>query len=380
MYNFNILLTLLVNTFSADRNSPRYPSVKRVLVVVLFFPLFILHIIINSLCLLLDNILFPGYRKQKIEKPVFIIGVPRSATTYLFDLLFEDEKHFHAFTLWELVLAPSVCQKYFLLMLRALDRKLGNPLYTMALAADRIFFGKFVHIHDIGIFKPEEDEALFIYNLSSLFFFYGWPGVPVLENLFYHDSRLPARVRQRNIDFYYRCIQRHTYVFDRHNQRYFLSKNPTFIPRMESVARRFPSVRFIYPVRSPYSTIPSTISLNAHIMSRFCKLPEAYPFVVQTRDFILNWYVMADQAFTRMPPYRFMKVDFASICRDPEALLQRLYNFLDIDISGREARNHPTKKEKTKYTNKHVYPDDLGVDKELIRARLKDIDLPGIVL
>jgi omega-hydroxy-beta-dihydromenaquinone-9 sulfotransferase len=380
MFNISLFLNLLSNTFSLDRGSPRYPAAKRLLFAFVFLPLFLLNLLVNSLFLFLDNLFFPGFRKQAIKKPVFIIGVPRSATTRLFDLLFEDKKHFHAFTLWELVLAPSVCQKYFFLMLRYLDKMVGSPLFRLMKAVDRILFGKFVHIHDIGLCKPEEDEVLFMYNLSSLFFFYGWPGLPILDKLFYHDMRLPMHVKQRNIHFYFRCIQRHVYVFDRNNQRYFLSKNPTFIPRMASVADRFPSARFIYPIRSPYKTIPSTISLNLHIMSRFCKLPESYPYAAETRDFILNWYIMADQAFASMPADRYIKVGFDSISLQPEALMVRLYAFLGIDIARRQAASHPTKKETTPYKSKHIYPDDLGIDKNLIRARLKDVDLPGIHL
>ncbi len=380
MYNLRLFFILLLNTFSLDRASPRFPSLRRLLFLILFLPLFLLNLLINRLFLFLDNILFPGYRKQAVEKPVFIIGVPRSATTCLFDLLFEDKKHFHAFTLWELVLAPSVCQKYFFLMLRYVDRKLGSPLGRMLKVADHFFFGKFVHIHNIGLLKPEEDEVLFMYNLSSLFFFYGWPGVHVLDQLFYHDARLPQRVKQRNLDFYYRCIQRHTYVFDRGNQRYFLSKNPTFIPRMESVAGRFDTARFIYTYRSPYQTIPSTISLNAHIMSRFCRLPEPYPFAIRTRDFVLNWYIMADQAFAKMPHHRYIKVRFDSITREPEVLLTRLYAFLELDRSGRPEAIHPMMNKCKTYKSRHIYPNDLGIDTPLIRTRLQDVDLPGITL
>ncbi len=380
MYNLRLFVILLLNTFSLDRHSPRYPAAKRLLFAFLFLPFLLIHLMLNNVCLLLDNVLFPAFRKQAVKQPVFIIGVPRSATTRLFDLLFADKKHFHAFTLWELVLAPAICQKYFLLLVRRIDKKMGSPLYRLLMVADRMLFKQFVHIHSIGICKPEEDEVLFIYNLSSLFFFYGWPGVPLLDKLFYHDLRLPGHVKQANINFYYRCIQRHTYVFDRHNQRYYLSKNPTFIPRMESLAGRFDTARFIYPYRSPYQTIPSTISLNAHIMSRFCRLPEPYPFASRTRDFILNWYIMADQAFAKMPRHRFIKVGFDSITREPEVLLTRLYAFLELDISSRPEAIHTMIKKCKTYKSRHFYPDDLGIDTQLIRTRLQDVDLPGVML
>jgi len=41
----------------------------------------------NFIFRFLDEIFYPDYKKQKIEKPVFIIGNPRSGTTFLYDLM-----------------------------------------------------------------------------------------------------------------------------------------------------------------------------------------------------------------------------------------------------------------------------------------------------
>lgn len=363
----------MANTFSTDRHSLRYPSPKRLVFALVLLPLFLVNLAVNRICMLADEVLFRAYRKQKVTKAAFIIGVPRSATTFLFNLLIRDKKNFHGFKLWELVFAPSICQKYFFLLVSLLDRKFGSPLYRLSLIFDRKVFGQFVHIHDIGITKPEEDEVLFLYNLSSIYFFYCWPRVKVLDNLLYHDARLPDTVRRRNIDFYYRCIQRHNFVFDRHDQRYFLSKNPTFIPRMESIAKRFESAKFIYPVRTPIKTIPSTISLNAHILSNFCKLPEEYPLAEQTGEFIIDWYAMAAKTLAAMPANRYLTLGFDRITGNTQALLIDLYNFLSLDITEQTWAVHPGLHEKPSYESKHKYPCGLGLDSPLVQERLKSI-------
>ena len=41
----------------------------------------------SSLTLRLDRIAFPGYRQQPIDRPIFIVGNPRSGTTFLHRLL-----------------------------------------------------------------------------------------------------------------------------------------------------------------------------------------------------------------------------------------------------------------------------------------------------
>ena len=40
-------------------------------------------ILLNQLCLLLDHVLFPGFRRVRVERPVFIIGHARSGTSLL---------------------------------------------------------------------------------------------------------------------------------------------------------------------------------------------------------------------------------------------------------------------------------------------------------
>ena len=373
MYNIKLFIKLVINSFSLNRRSLRFCSFKRIIAVALFLPLFLITLIINWFFLLLDEILFPGYNKLEIRKAAFIIGVPRSATTYLFNILFRDQQNFHGFKLWELVLAPSICQKYFFLFIRTADRQIGHPVYKLTLFLDKIIFGKFVHIHEIGITKPEEDEVLFLYNLSSMYLFYFWPEIKVLDNLFYHDLRLPEAVRIRNINFYYSCIQRHNYVFDRYSKKYFLSKNPTFIPRMASIATKFENAKIIYPLRTPYSTIPSTISLNAHILSNFCKLPEEYPFISETRDFVLEWYIIAERTIRESVKERCIKVNFEQITNDPEGLLTDLYNFLELDTGGQNLPSEKKQNKNSDYKSRHFYSKDLGIDRDLINERLKDI-------
>jgi len=373
LYNIRLFLKLILHSFSYKRKSLRFFSLRRVIAVFLFLPLFLVSLIINWFFFLLDELIFSGYRKLEIRKAAFIIGVPRSATTYLFNILFHDQLNFQGFRLWELLFAPSICQKYFFLFIRWMDHKAGNPLYRLSLFLDRIIFGKFVHIHDMGLTKPEEDEVLFLYNLSSLFFFYFWPEPKILDGLFYHDTKLPESVRRRNINFYYRCIQRHNYVFDRHGKKYFLSKNPTFIPRMESVAERFDNALIIYPLRTPYSTIPSTISLNKRLLSNFCTMSAGYPYIDETRDFVLRWYIMAERVLREKIRERGVTVNYDRIKEDPEGLLRYLYWFLGLEYPEYKGQTDSQTWVGSDYKSRHIYPHDLGIDKDIINERLKGI-------
>ena len=85
--------------------------------------------ITNRLGFFLDGILFPGFRKTEVKAPLFIVGYPRSGTTFLHRLLGKDEEHVSHMKTWELFLAPSIIQKKILKFLGDMDERLGSPMY-----------------------------------------------------------------------------------------------------------------------------------------------------------------------------------------------------------------------------------------------------------
>ena len=380
MYNLRVIITLILHTFSFRKDSLRFVSFRRIFAVILVYPLFTVTFIINWFFLLLDEIIFHSYRKQKVEKAVFIIGVPRSATTYLFNLLFCDTASFHGFKLWELIFAPSVCQKYIFLFLKWIDDMIGNPLYRLSFVIDKLVFGDFRLIHEMGLSMPEEDEVLFLYNFSSLFLYYFYPELPQLDNFLYHDTKVPQAVRKRNIRFYYSCVQRHNYVYNRDNSKYFISKSPTFIPKMESIALMFEDAKFIYPLRSPYSTIPSSISLNQHIFSNFCRLPRENHLIEASRDFLINWYIHADKVLKMTIKERGKTIYYDDIVNYPEGVVKQIYNFLQLEPKPGNSLIEKAGSKQGSYKSRHIYDTELGVDSKIINERLGNILPPELLI
>ena len=71
-----------------------------------------LFVFFTNLTLFLDNIFFPQYRKVEVKNPVFIIGHPRSGTTFLHRLLTQTND-FAVFQLWHILL-PSLTARVLL--------------------------------------------------------------------------------------------------------------------------------------------------------------------------------------------------------------------------------------------------------------------------
>ena len=142
--------------------SPRRRKVLRFLVVVTPF-----FIALNQLCLLLDHLLFPGFRRVRVQKPVFIIGHARSGTSLLHRLMCGDDQSFSWVMMYEMLL-PSILQRKLVRAIARLDaRWLGARLATRVHAWEDRVFAKGRQMHPMNLDGPEEDEFLLTLTFYS---------------------------------------------------------------------------------------------------------------------------------------------------------------------------------------------------------------------
>ncbi len=308
-------------------------------------PVFIVLLIVNRLCMFLDHIFFPGFKKQKIERPVFIVAAPRSATTYLFHLLASQQEKFTAFRLWEIVFAPSILQKYFYSLLIKVDARIGNPLKQIILKVESKIFGKFIHIHKIGLTLPEEDEAILLWNLSTIYLNFFYPDTKHFDDYFLFDDCLPARKQRRIMKYYYRCVQRHSYIFNREGNKRFLSKNPAMMAKVKSLYSFFPDAIILNINRSPAKTIPSTISLNNSIYKFFTSIKPSGEINSKTRKILIDWYKMADRYINKFYRNAVVEIDFKLLVTGDENTTGMLCEKLDLE--PRVFKQHSHEKEPT---------------------------------
>ena len=124
----------------------------------LFWPILLTVSLVNIIFLGLDNILF-DFNKIKIKKPIFIIGFPRSGTTFLHKVLSSDTQ-FTTPKLWELLFAPSITQKYIFKFIFIFFKPI--KALSFLLKPLSIYKSKIHNIHEIKLNNPEEDYLAFI--------------------------------------------------------------------------------------------------------------------------------------------------------------------------------------------------------------------------
>ena len=232
-------------------------SPRRWLVMALFWPLFVLLQAINGAGLMLDYLLFPDFRRVRVREPLFVVGVPRSGTTFLHRLLAGDRERFTTTALWELIFAPSITQRFFWRGVGRLDALVGAPLSRLFFRLERWVLGRLDDVHQTGLRDPEEDYLALLPVLGCFLLVLAVPD-PALWRLTYADRDLPAAEKRRLMAAYRRFVQRHLYFHGEH--RTFLSKNPSFTPFMATLADAFPDARFIGCLRNPTAAVPSQIN------------------------------------------------------------------------------------------------------------------------
>ncbi len=336
IFNYRFFRTLMYKLFLDTIRRPNKPRFKQLFVLFLFSIWFIPQQIFNWICFFLDEILFNSYKKIEV-KPLFIIGVPRSGTTFLQRIISKDHAQFTGMSLWEVCVAPAICQKYFFLFLGRLDRLFGSPIFQLMVNFESWWFKNLHQLHRLSWFDMEEDEALFLHQFSSFFLIYLFPYQENFKPYIYYDQEVPYSVRKKQMEFYKNCVRRHLYVFG--SNKRFLSKNPHFCPRIESIMTFLPESRFILIIRNPISTIPSNLSVFQYLCTHLANVNEGIfknrtPIFESTMEMIRHWYHYPLAKLTAYKKNRYEILNYDEFRNNPRNEIKRVYHQLGLEYSS----------------------------------------------
>jgi len=372
-FNFKLLFRILGKSLFATRGTNAQLTPRRICVLLVLSPLYIVIEILNWLGLLLDRLLFPGYRAQKIEKPVFIIGAPRSGTTLLHRLLARDSGQFTSMRFWEVVFAPSITQKKIFRAIGRLDRLVGSPLARLIHAFEQRTLGDYSRIHKIGFFETEEDVYLLFHIFSSAYLAFAFPFAQELWPYFYPDGELSKQEREQIMRFYKACVQRHLYEFGR--GRRFLSKNPVFSGMIGCLDATFPDAQFICMVRSPLEVVPSVMSLCRSYYQVFFSPVEPYPLRDTACQMLSLYYRYPPEKLQTLPPQRQQVVSYPVLMADLASTVGDLYHRFGLELTPAYQQILQEESDKSRrYKSSHHYSlEQFGFTREQILQDYRDI-------
>ena len=155
------------------------------------------HSLVNVGTLAADNWLAPSFKHQPIDRPVFILGNPRSGTTFLHRFLLNTNQ-LAAFELWEM-LFPAITAR----------RIVGSFVDRFALLSPARYHS--TAAHETSLREVETDDAMALFRFMDGGFlwtyFLAWEdtwGSELSHNCFDLDSE-PADATERHFRYMEGC-------------------------------------------------------------------------------------------------------------------------------------------------------------------------------
>lgn len=321
---------------------------------------------ISAATLHLDQWIYPGIQQQPIDRPIFIVGNPRSGTTFLHRLLLGADG-MAAFELWEMMF-PAITARRLLNRFVPRMEKLSPARYHPS------------DIHDTDLRGIETDDvAWFLHTLDGPFawtYFHAWRdtwGSPLSQRSM-GIAGVNEDVRSRFFD-YYDGIWRRNLQYK--GKQRILAKTSMLTFRIDEVLERYPDAKLVYVVRDPVETIPSGLSLLAEVLTNSFNAWQRTTTQDQQR-WVENLYQASlallrafDEARLggRIPERNLCVVRYTDLITDLEATMTRILKFIEIDPAPEYLDEVRTQAQRqTSRTSRHEHsPERFGLDPERIR-------------
>jgi hypothetical protein len=256
----------------------------------------------------------PHAAAQPVERPVFVLGLPRTGTTAMVGMLALDER-FRFLRAWEGAspMPPPVA-----------GEEGSDP---RAIAAREAAAGSsHAHMHIVDSDGPEEDLAM----------------LAGLDMRSYHGT-LP--MPDDYIDWWLNADFSSFYAFEErvlrllHSRRppyQWLLKSPPHLFRLREIERQYPDARFVMTHRDPVKVIASVASLHAFLHEERCEPGSVDRAKVGRRQLALWTEGMRRFLAVRaeIGEERFIDVRNDDVVRRPVETFERVYDHLGLALTG----------------------------------------------
>lgn len=288
--------------------------------------LFIVIQFINLLAHLLDEVLFRGYRKTRISNPVFIVGAPRSGTTYVHRTVAKDST-FTTTSAVDCLLTPSVTQRKLLGLVIRLDTLAGRPLAKLVKSVQSPLVKKISANHEFSLHEAEEDFLLLTPLLQCFLLVLPFPKSQWLWEFACADKNPDSIHAKLTLRWYRMCVRKH--LFCNPQAKRYLSKNPTFSGIANLLAEMFPDSQLIVCERDAPTAVRSQFRVLAPLRGLLSGRKNDGQFNTRLLDTLLFYYSNLDTLKMSLPASRVRTASLWQLSVRPLAEFQNLLQWLE---------------------------------------------------
>lgn len=257
----------------------------------------------------------PEVSEVKVERPIFVLGFPRTGTTLLQNLLAAQEGR-RGLPMWEVTTPVPVHED------RDIDSEMRRRTGKRILQAAYTASPEMAAVHFIDVDTLEECWPLF----GSAFTVMNWElqsGLSVYgDYLMQRDMRGPYREYKRYLQV----------ALDRWPVEQLVLKCPEHLWFIDALLDVFPDACIVWTHRDPYDTVASYCSLmSLQWRNLFGKIDRpAIGAFMQER--LLVGIERAMEARTRLDPARFYDVRFEELVADPAKVVRDMSSHFSLPL------------------------------------------------
>ncbi len=268
----------------------------------------------------------PEIAEQKIERPIFIVGQPRTGTTILFDLLAQDPSLRPPLT-WEVdaplpVPRPDTYET---------DPRIAETQASLEMS-EHIIPG-FMSWHPMGAQVGQECVRITASQFCSM--------------IFSVQYRLPSYYKWLLYEADHRQAYRFHRIFLQHLQSgvsgQWLLKSPAHLWTLDILLETYPDAVIVQTHRDPLKVIASVSALTNHLRRMASDQTSIADCAVQSCEEIVVGLQRGMTLRDSLPPGQVIDVQFTDFMRDPFATIRSLYGRLDRELTPaaeRRMREH----------------------------------------
>ncbi len=302
----------------------------------------------------------PDVAEQAIERPLFIVGLPRTGTTLLFNLLAQDPDNRVPLS-WEVEwpVPPPEPETYETdPRIKDAEKLFGN--------LDRLI-PTLPAIHEFGAQLPQECVPINAHEFLSMQF-----------HITFHVPSYQAWLNEQNMvrsyEFHRKFLQ---HLQSKYRKKRWALKSPAHLPAIDELLEVYPDALIIHTHRDPGYVMPSLASL--HYAFRGMNSDSVNPARIG-RNVMDAWSIHLQRAVEarrrhRDKPEQFFDAHFEDTLADPVDLLRRAYEHFGLELSdvarGRMSAFLAANPRGSRGVHRYA-PEDFGLEIDDIRRRFAE--------
>jgi hypothetical protein len=260
----------------------------------------------------------PEVSTGPVDRPIFIVGQPRTGTTILHDLLAQD-RGLRAPLTWEVdrPLPPPEPATY------DTDPRIAEVQANIEMT-DLLIPG-FTSFHPMGARLAQECVRITGHDFRSMIFPIQYR-LPEYNRWILHDADLAPAYR------WHRQFLEH--LQHRQPAPQWLLKSPAHLWHFEALAAEYPDAVIVQTHRDPLKVIASTSALAAHLRRMVSDDPDITEIAASYAEDIFVGLERGMEARSNavIPPERVIDVHFQAFIADPIATIRQIYLALGRDL------------------------------------------------